>query len=340
MAVKRKTITYRDSGVDIDEGDRFVEELKRINPAIGGFGGYMSIPRGMKDPKLVLSTDGVGSKILIAEELKVYDTIGIDLVAMVVNDIVTTGAKPMAFLDYYAVHKLTRQESSEIIRGIVAGCLQADCELVGGETAELPGVYPKGGFDLAGFGVGVVDRAKIIDGRAVKPGDVIIGMPSSGIHSNGYSLARRVLLEKKTAPRSPSRRAVLEMLLHPTSIYVQPILKLIRKVDVIAIAHITGGGLGGNLVRVLPRGAQAVLYPNRWERQEVFKLIAKQGPVDEKEMYRVFNMGIGMCVVVGKKDAREAIKVLRRSMTHAEEIGEIKKGKTSVVIDGVLEETP
>lgn len=331
-----KAISYKDSGVDINEGDRFVADLKKINPAIGGFGGFLSIPTGYKSPKLVLSTDGVGSKILVAQELKILDTIGIDLVAMVVNDIITSGAKPLAFLDYYATHKLTRQESSEVIRGIVAGCKQAGCELVGGETAEMPGVYPRGGFDLAGFGVGIVDKTRIIDGRRIKPGDAIIGIASSGVHSNGFSLARKALLDGRKAPKGAKRRAMLELLLRPTAIYVEPIMRLIGKINVKALAHITGGGLGGNLVRVLPKSAHAVLYPSRWERHEIFTAIAQNGPVSEREMYNVFNMGIGMCVVVDRRDARETIKFLRRSMTHAEEIGEIKRGKTSVTIDGVM----
>lgn len=331
----KKALTYRQSGVNIDEGDRFVEEIRRINPAIGGFGGFMEIPPGIKEPRIVLSTDGVGTKLLVAQELKLFDTIGIDLVAMVVNDIITTGARPLAFLDYYATAKLHRGESGEILRGIAAGCHQAGCELVGGETAELPGVYPRGGFDLAGFGVGVVAKSEVIDGSKTKPGDVVIGIPSSGLHSNGYSLARRVLLKGRSLPRGTKRRDVLEMMLRPTSIYVTPILKLIRKVSVKGIAHITGGGLGGNLSRVLPKGAQAVLHPDRWDRQEIFKLIAKQGPVDEPEMFLVFNMGIGMCVVVSRKDAKDAIKVLRRAMLHAEEIGEVRKGRSGVIIHGV-----
>ncbi|MCC6547256.1 phosphoribosylformylglycinamidine cyclo-ligase [Candidatus Sumerlaeota bacterium] len=329
-------MSYKDSGVDIDEGDRFVADLKKINPSIGGFGGYLSLPAGVKRPKLVLSTDGVGSKILVAQELKILDTIGIDLVAMVVNDIITSGARPMAFLDYYATNKLTRQESSEIIRGIVAGCKQANCQLVGGETAEMPGVYPRGGFDLAGFGVGIVEGSQVIDGRRIKPGDAIIGIASSGVHSNGFSLARKALLEGKKGAKGAKRKAVLEQLLKPTAIYVAPILKLIAKIRVKGIAHITGGGLGGNLVRVLPKSAQAILYPTRWEQQEIFQLIARNGPVSEKEMYNVFNMGIGMCVIVDRKDAKETIKFLRRSMTHAEEIGMIRKGKTGVTIDGVM----
>ncbi len=332
-----RKVTYRDAGVDIDAGDAFVEELKRINPAIGGFGGFVPIPKGYEEPVMVLSTDGVGTKLLIAKELRVFDTIGIDLVAMVVNDIVTSGARPLAFLDYYAMDKLRVAESAEIMKGIVAGCAQAGCQLTGGETAELPGIYPKGGFDLAGFAIGVVEKAHAIDGSKVKAGDVVIGLPSSGIHSNGYSLARRVLLDGKKKPRGARRREVLEMMIRPTSIYVKPMLKLLRKVDVHGIAHITGGGLPGNLVRVIPKKLRAVLDPAKWDVPEVFKLIEDQGPVAAAEMYRVFNMGIGMCIVVDRRDAKETLTILRRNSVHALEIGHIEKGPPGVVIEGVSE---
>ncbi len=330
-----KSITYKDSGVDIDAGDAFARGLKKINPAIGGFGGLISIPRGMTSPRLVASTDGVGSKILIADELKQYDTIGIDLVAMVVNDIIAMGAQPTAFLDYYAVESLRTNDALDIMRGITEGCNQAGCDLVGGETAELPGIYPKGGFDLAGFGVGFVEKRRVIDGSSIRPGDVVIGLPSSGIHSNGYSLARRVLLETDPEPKGKARRAILEQMLRPTSIYVKPILKLLKKVNVRGIAHITGGGIPGNLVRVLPPKCQAVIDTTAWDRPEIFELIQAKGPVDSEEMYRVFNMGIGMCVVVPEKQVTEAIKILRRSLVHAIVIGYIKKGATRVVLNGL-----
>lgn len=330
-----KKVTYRDSGVDIDAGDAVVDTLKKLNPTIGGFGGLLPIPRGYKNPQLVLSTDGVGTKLLIAEELKMYDTIGIDLVAMVVNDILAMGARPIAFLDYYATAKLRAAEVGDILRGIHAGCEMARCPLVGGETAELPGVYPKNGFDLAGFGVGVVEKSEVITGKNIKPGDVVIGLPSSGIHSNGYSLARRVLLDGKNAAKGRKRREVMEEMLRPTSIYTGSVMKLLKKIRVKGIAHITGGGLPGNLVRVLPDGVKAVLEPGMWSRPEIFDRIQEEGPVDEAEMYRVFNMGIGLCIVVGRKQAEEAIRVLRRSMVHATQIGTIEKGRKKVVISGV-----
>lgn len=332
-----RKVTYKQAGVDIDAGDAFVEELKRINPAIGGFGGLVSIPAGYKNPRLVLSTDGVGTKLLVASESKIFDTIGIDLVAMVVNDIVVMGAKPIAFLDYYAMDRLRPGQSADIMRGIVAGCQQAGCDLVGGETAELPGIYPKNGFDLAGFAVGVVEKDAVIDGSAIREGDVLIGLPSSGIHSNGYSLARRVLLDNKKKPAGISRRALLEEMLRPTVIYAQPILKLLKKIRVHGLAHITGGGLPGNVVRILPPNLRAVLSPVTWQVPPIFTRIQEHGPVEEAEMYRVFNMGIGMVAIVAKKDAKETLKILRRQMIAAEPIGEIVAGRNAVVIEGVGE---
>lgn len=330
-----KKQTYKGAGVDIDAGDEFVEGLKKINPSIGGFGGLIPIPPGYKNPRLVLSTDGVGTKLLIARELNELNTIGIDLVAMVVNDIITMGAQPIAFLDYYAMDKLRPAEALDIMRGIVEGCEQARCELVGGETAELPGIYPKGGFDLAGFGVGVVEKSEVVDGSTIVPGDIVIGLPSAGIHSNGYSLARRVLLEGRNAPKGVRRRRVLEEMLKPTAIYVKPVLKLLPKINVKGIAHITGGGLPGNLVRVLPKKCRAVLDPNRWEIPEIFQRIQAQGPVEDAEMYRVFNMGIGMCLVLDPSQADIAMRSLRRSLIHAQIIGCIEKGKAEVKIEGV-----
>jgi phosphoribosylformylglycinamidine cyclo-ligase len=335
-----KKVSYKDAGVDIDAGDLLVENLKKINPSIGGFGGFLRVPKGYKEPQFVLSTDGVGTKLLVAQELGIYHTIGIDLVAMVVNDILATGARPLSFLDYFAVEHLDATMAGEVLRGIVEGCRIAGCELVGGETAELPGIYPKDGFDLAGFGVGVVERREVIDGSGIKDGQVIIGLPSSGIHSNGYSLARRVLLDGKPKPKGEQRRAILEQMLIPTAIYVTPVLKLLRKIKVRGIAHITGGGLGGNIVRILPDGVQAHIDPTTWEVPPIFEMIEQRGPVDRAEMFRVFNMGIGLALIVSAKDAELAVKTLRRSMIHAVQIGQIGRGPTKAIIDGVLEETP
>lgn len=326
------SVTYKDAGVDIDAGDAFVEEIRKANPKIGGFGGFLKLPKGLSDPQLVLSTDGVGTKLLLAEEAGRFDTIGIDLVAMVVNDIVTTGARPLAFLDYYAVERLDRKRSRAIIKGILDGCRRAGCELNGGETAELPGVYPKDGFDLAGFGVGVVERKKIINGRGVRPGHVVIGMASSGVHSNGYSLARRVAGDKRKF-KGAERERVLKLLLEPTRIYVKPVLKLLSKVSVKALAHITGGGLEGNLPRVLPPVVHAVLDASAWPVPEIFPLLAQKGPVETAEMFRVFNMGIGMTAVVPPKEAGAAVKLLKRSGVEAFVIGRIEKGKGAVVVE-------
>jgi phosphoribosylformylglycinamidine cyclo-ligase len=329
-----KKVTYKQAGVDIDTGDALVENLKKINPGIGGFGGLMALPRGIRNPRLVMSTDGVGTKLLVAEELKIFDTLGIDLVAMVVNDIIALGAKPIAFLDYYATDKLRLKDATDLISGIVEGCRQSGCDLVGGETAELPGLYPKNGFDLAGFGVGVVDNSKVVDGNKVAEGDVVIGLASTGIHSNGYSLARKVLLERSN-PKGRERKEVLREMLTPTAIYVKPILKLMSKVKVNAIAHITGGGLPGNLVRVLPKGVKAVLDPESWDVPQIFQKIEEQGPVAREEMFKVFNMGIGMCIVVNPRHAMEAVKMLRRAKVQSWEIGVIQKGRRTVKIDGV-----
>lgn len=329
----KKPVSYKDSGVDIDAGDALVDEIKKINPKIGGFGGFASLPKGMKNPVLVLSTDGVGTKLLVADALNRYDTIGIDLVAMVVNDIITTGARPIAFLDYYAVERLEAEKSRAIIHGIAEGCRQAGCELNGGETAELPGIYPKGGFDLAGFAVGAVEKGTEITGKNVKAGDVVIGLPSTGIHSNGYSLARRVLMNKRRFKGDEQRR-VLELMLIPTAIYVKPVLKLIEKHTVKAIAHITGGGLEGNFERVIPKGVRAVVDARLWERPEVFRLIQEAGPVETEEMFRVFNMGIGMTAVLPEAEAKAAIALLKKQGIAALVIGHIEKGKQGVVVEG------
>lgn len=320
---------YRSAGVDIDAGDAFVDMIRKNNPAIGGFGGIVELPRGMRQPRLVVSTDGVGTKLLVADAAKDWSTVGIDLVAMVVNDIVVCGAKPIAFLDYYAVDRLRLERAGEILRGIEEGCRMAGCPLSGGETAELPGVYPKDGYDLAGFGVGVVEKKEIIDGSTVRPGDVLIGMPSSGLHSNGYSLARKVLL---SADR-PNRNLVREMLT-PTIIYVKPVLALIRKVKVKALAHITGGGIPGNLERVLPEGCRAVVDSTTWEPAPIFAKVRETGHIAPDEMFRVFNMGIGMIAVVSKKSVPETLKVLRRRMVPAIPIGQVVEGERGVEVVG------
>ncbi|MEN6625947.1 MAG: phosphoribosylformylglycinamidine cyclo-ligase [Candidatus Sumerlaeia bacterium] len=312
----KRAMTYAKAGVDIDAGDNLVEHLKKINPAIGGFAGLCPLPRGMKNPRLVASTDGVGTKLLVAQLAGRHGSIGIDLVGMVVNDIIVCGAKPLFFLDYFATGKLKGAEAREVIQGIVEGCNEADCPLIGGETAEMPGMYGPGHYDLAGFGVGVVEANEVIDGRNVKPGDLLVGLASSGLHSNGFSLARKALLpDAPAAAKSALKKkawrggpSLADVMLEPTRIYVRTVLDLIGRGWVSAAAHITGGGIAGNLVRVLPRGVAAWVDVASWNPPSVFELIAERGPVDEEEMFKVFNMGIGMILVVPADAAKKLIK--------------------------------
>jgi phosphoribosylformylglycinamidine cyclo-ligase len=304
--------TYRDSGVDIDAGDEFVDRIKplvrstfrpEVLTDLGGFGGLFGFQAGKyKEPVLVSGTDGVGTKLKIAFMMDKHDTVGIDLVAMCVNDIAVSGAEPLFFLDYFATGKLSVSKAQEVVKGIAEGCRQAGCALIGGETAEMPSFYPDGEYDLAGFAVGAVDRSKIIDGRGIAPGDVVVGLASSGLHSNGYSLARRVLLDKAkltVASKLPELdRAVGEVLLTPTRIYAKQILALIQEFPVRGIAHITGGGITENLPRVFPVGVRAIVRRGAWSVPPIFQVMAKLGQVEREEMYRVFNMGIGLILVV------------------------------------------
>ena len=312
--------TYRDAGVDIDAGDEFVD---RISPLVrstfrpevltdlGGFGGLFRLQaHRYADPVLVSGTDGVGTKLKIAFLTDRHDTVGIDLVAMCVNDIVVSGAEPLFFLDYFATGKLAVSKAESVLKGIAEGCRQAGCALIGGETAEMPSFYAEGEYDLAGFAVGVVDRPKIIDGRSIVPGDVLIGLASTGLHSNGYSLARRVLLDQaqlSMTSRLPELDQPLgDVLLTPTRIYAKQILTLIREFPIKGIAHITGGGITENLPRVVPSGVQAQVRRNAWSVPPIFQAIARLGQVEREEMYRVFNMGIGLILVV-PSSAAEAI---------------------------------
>ncbi len=322
MARKRE-MTYAGAGVDIDAGDSLVEHLRKINPTIGGFAGLFPLPRGLKNPRLVASTDGVGTKLLVAQQAHRHETIGIDLVAMVVNDLIVCGARPLFFLDYFATGQLKQGEAREIVGGIVKGCEIAGCPLIGGETAEMPGMYAPGHYDLAGFGVGVVEASDVIDGRAVQPGDLIVGLESSGLHSNGYSLARKALLPAAAIDQRAALRkkmfkggpTLAEAMLEPTRIYVKPVLDLVKRGWVNAAAHITGGGIAGNLSRVLPAGTVAWIDKGAWTPPAIFAAIAERGPVAEEEMFRVFNMGIGFILVV---PADVAKKVVAR----AEKLGE------------------
>jgi phosphoribosylformylglycinamidine cyclo-ligase len=311
-------LSYRAAGVDIDAGDALVDRIKpfaartripEVLGGVGGFAGLCALPSGLVDPVLVSGTDGVGTKLKLAFLADVHDTVGIDLVAMCVNDIVTCGARPLFFLDYFATGKLDVTRAADVIRGIAEGCTQAGCALLGGETAELPGFYADGEYDLAGFAVGVVERAKILDGSAVRAGDVVLGIASSGVHSNGYSLVRKALLERAGMTLDTHLDALGETLgaalLRPTRIYAKSVQAALAAVPgaVHALSHITGGGLPGNVPRVLPDDLGVVVDPAAWARPAIFDLVQRAGDVDEEEMRRTFNLGLGLVAVV---DAAQA----------------------------------
>jgi len=333
-------LTYRDAGVDIDEGDRLVELIKphakptlrpEVLAGIGGFGGLFALDvKKYREPVLVSGTDGVGTKLKVAFATGRHDTIGIDLVAMCVNDIAVVGAEPLFFLDYFATGKLAAEQAAEVVKGIAEGCRQAGCALIGGETAELPGFYQPEEYDLAGFAVGCVERSRIVDGKRVVPGDVVIGIASSGLHSNGYSLARRALLDRHapgTRFDALGGKTLAEALLEPTRIYAKDVLALLEQVPVKAFAHITGGGLPGNAPRSLPDGVRAVLEEKRWPRPPIFDLVEQEGGVPRDEMYRTFNMGLGLVAVVGAGDEAAAHASLRGRGLDAWTVGQIEQGE-------------
>jgi len=334
-----KNATYKDAGVDIDAGNRFVQMIKPLVKAttrpevladIGGFGGLFALnTEKYKKPVLVSGTDGVGTKLKLAFLLDRHDTVGIDLVAMCVNDIIVQGAEPLFFLDYLATGQLSPEKGAEIVKGIAAGCQQAGCALIGGETAEMPGMYSDGEYDLAGFTVGVVDRDSIIDGSSINTGDKLIGIASSGLHSNGYSLARKVLLERMQLPldQVPAGfdRTLGEVLLTPTKIYVKSILNLMRDFTIKGMAHITGGGLLENVPRVLPKHCRAVINCGSWEIPPIFTLLQQGGNIEETEMYRTFNNGIGMVLVVGPNDVDDILMRLHGLGEEASLIGSIEQ---------------
>jgi len=333
------SLTYRDAGVDIDEGDRMVELIKpharptmrpEVLAGIGGFGGLFALDlEKWRQPVLVSGTDGVGTKLRVAFAADRHDTIGIDLVAMCVNDVAVVGAEPLFFLDYYATGKLSAEQGAQVVKGIAEGCRQAGCALIGGETAELPGFYQEGEYDLAGFAVGCVERSRIVDGRSVRPGDLVIGVASSGLHSNGYSLARKVF--ERTAPGArPAAlggRTVSEALLEPTRIYAKDVLALLEKVAVRSFSHVTGGGLPGNVPRNLPDGTRAVLDERRWPRPPLFDLLEREGNVPRDEMYRTFNMGLGLTAVVAAADADPARELLAARGLDSWVVGGIERGE-------------
>ncbi|OPZ16450.1 MAG: Phosphoribosylformylglycinamidine cyclo-ligase [candidate division BRC1 bacterium ADurb.BinA364] len=335
MSAKRKPLTYAQAGVDIARGDAVVEHLKDIVPGIGGFGGLYPLPKGKwRSPVLVASTDGVGTKLLVADAMNKHDTVGIDCVAMVVNDIVVCGAAPIFFLDYIGIGRLVLSQARQLLKGMAEGCEQAGCPLLGGETAELPGIYPEGQYDLAGFGVGIVEKSKILDPKSTRPGDKVIGLASSGLHSNGFSLARKIAFERaglKARDRVPELGGSIgQALLAPTRIYVKTILALLRRHEIRSIAHITGGGLPFNLNRALAPDCDAVIYTDRWERPAIFRWLAENGPVEEAEMYKTFNMGIGMALVVPAKAVPGVLRALKRMGETAFEIGEVVEGERKV----------
>jgi len=340
-----KPITYKDAGVDIDAGNHFVDLIKplvkqtsrpEVLTDIGGFGGLFSLNSSKyQRPTLVAATDGVGTKLKIAFMLDKHDTVGIDLVAMCVNDIIVQGAEPLFFLDYLATAKLSPEQAVEVVRGIAEGCQQANCALLGGETAEMPGMYSGGEYDLAGFSVGVVDNDKIIDGSTIATGDQIIGIASTGLHSNGFSLARKILLETlhldlATQPDDLDNPLGQE-LLTPTRIYVKSVLNLIKTFDIKGIAHITGGGLLENIPRILPHRCKAVINKGSWEKPAIFELLRQGGHIPEEEMYRTFNYGIGMILVVSPDNVEEIIGRLAGLGDKAYLIGEINKAETASV---------
>ena len=320
--------------MDIDAGDQLVENIKPfagrtlrdgVLAGIGGFGALFELPKGFREPVLVSGTDGVGTKLKLAFRLDRHDTIGIDLVAMSVNDILVQGAEPLFFLDYFACGKLAVETATQVVKGIAAGCEQAGCALIGGETAEMPGMYPSGEYDLAGFAVGVVEKSEIIDGSGIVAGDVVLGLASSGAHSNGYSLVRKIVETSGVDLSSDfDGRTLGEALLVPTRIYVRPVLAALRAVRIKGLAHITGGGLVENLPRVLPSNAKAVLAKSAWPRPQLFEWLQRNGNVAEAEMHRVFNCGIGMVAIVAAEDASQAQQVLEREGEKVFRIGEIR----------------
>lgn len=335
----KPSISYKDAGVDIAAGNALVDRIKHVAKrtarpevmgGLGGFGALCEIPEGYRQPVLVSGTDGVGTKLRVAMDLGVHDSIGIDLVAMCVNDLIVCGAEPLFFLDYYATGKLNIDIAAQVVTGIGAGCELAGCALVGGETAEMPGMYEGEDYDLAGFCVGVVEKAEIIDGSKVAAGDTLIALPSSGPHSNGYSLIRKIIEVAGVDINSTSLdgKPLSELLMAPTRIYVKALLQLIKQTgSVKAMAHITGGGLLENIPRVLPADSQACIDLDSWQRPAVFNWLQEQGNVDETEMHRVLNCGVGMVICVAADAADEALKVLRDAGEQPWVIGRIEAGK-------------
>lgn len=338
-----QSLSYRDAGVDIDAGNDLIDRIKPLAAAtkrpgvmagLGGFGALFELPLDRyKEPVLVSGTDGVGTKLKLAMDLNKHDTIGIDLVAMCVNDLIVQGAEPLFFLDYYATGKLNVDAATDVVAGIAEGCKRSNAALIGGETAEMPGMYQADDYDLAGFCVGVVEKSKIIDGSKVKTGDVLLGLPSSGPHSNGYSLIRKVI-EVSDADLSESFDGATlgERLLEPTTIYIKPLLALLEKVDVHAMSHITGGGLLENIPRVMPENCCAVIDKTSWVRPAVFDWLQEKGNIEDQEMYRTFNNGLGMVLILDESNADKAMAILKENQIQAMRIGHIEEKNTDEAV--------
>lgn len=333
--MSQTSLSYRDAGVDIDAGDALVERIKPLARrtlregvlgGIGGFGALFEIPKRYKEPVLVSGTDGVGTKLKLAFEWGLHDTVGIDLVAMSVNDVLVQGAEPLFFLDYFACGKLDVDTAARVVGGIARGCEESGCALIGGETAEMPGMYPPGEYDLAGFCVGAVEKSGIVDGRDIAPGDVVLGLTSSGVHSNGYSLVRKIVERAGPAglPATLDGQPFRERVMAPTRLYVKPVLETMKAVRIKGMAHITGGGLVENIPRCLPAHTKAVLQGNAWPRPEIFGWLQREGGVAESEMHRTFNCGIGFVVIVAEADAARAAELLRAQGQTVHAIGRIE----------------
>jgi len=337
-------LSYKSAGVDIDAGNQLVDRIKpaiksthrpEVLSSIGGFGGLFALAQDQyKQPILVSGTDGVGTKLRLAQQLNKHDTIGIDLVAMCVNDVIVQGAEPLFFLDYFATGKLAVDEAQQVVEGIAEGCRQSGAALIGGETAEMPGMYDAGEYDLAGFCVGVVEREQLIDGSKIRNGDVIIGLPSSGIHSNGFSLVNKIIETTNTSlDENIDGKKLGELLLAPTVIYTKMVLALINKLDVHGLCHITGGGLTENVPRVIPDGCCANIDTKSWQRSSIFNWLQNMGQVDDAEMLRVFNCGMGMLVILPKEHADDAMSLCKENNIQALEIGTISNASADQKIN-------
>ncbi len=336
-----QSLSYKDAGVDIEAGNQLVERIKGVAKAtqrpevvsnLGGFGAMFELPKGYQNPVLVSGTDGVGTKLRLAIDAGIHDKVGIDLVAMCVNDLIVQGAEPLFFLDYYATGKLDIDIAAEVVKGIGEGCSQAGCSLIGGETAEMPGMYQNKDYDLAGFCVGIVEKSKVIDGTQVKAGDQLIALASSGPHSNGYSLIRKIIeLSQTDLQQDFHGKSLAKTLLEPTRIYVKSILELIKQIDLKALSHITGGGLLENIPRVLPAHTCAQISQSSWQMPAIFEWLMQTGNIELMEMYRTFNCGVGMVLVVSETELPKALSVLEAAGENAWHLGEIKVSENEQV---------